>query len=692
MPARPQRSLARPAVPAPSIDVVNRLAGETSPYLRQHAGNPVDWYPWGDEAFETARSLDRPILLSVGYSACHWCHVMAHESFEDATTAGYMNQHFVNVKVDREERPDVDAIYLEAVQAMTGSGGWPMTVFMSADGRPFFAGTYFPSERRRGRPTFRELLEAIAAAWGSHRDELTGQGDALSEAVEARLGPPQARRTGQGEGLGAAEVRASTEAAVTRLESTHDCKWGGFGSRPKFPQAPLLELLLRADSAGWGEAPLAVVEHTLGAMAAGGIYDHLGGGFARYSVDEQWLVPHFEKMLYDQASLARLYLHGWQVTADARWRQVLDETVGYVLRDLRIKAGGIHSAEDADSEGEEGRFYVFSLADLEQVLGEQDAAEAAAWYGVTQEGNFEGRNILHRPLGAPLERPPAIERARRALLAARSGRVRPGRDDKVLTEWNAMWCSTLAEAAAATGSGEWREAALGTAEFLLAELRRPDGRWLRSWQDGRAAHLAYAADYAWLVDCFVRLAELTGTQRWLREADATADAMLGLFIGDGGAMFTTGHDAERLIVRPRELFDGVTPAASSVAAVALVRLGSLTGDETRLDAAGSLVAASGGTLETSPTAVPYLLWAAELLAFGATEVVIAGQLPELLAAAAKRYGPRAVLAWGERAPTPLWEGRDDGRAYVCRGGTCLQPATTLDELESAFALAGLTST
>jgi uncharacterized protein YyaL (SSP411 family) len=674
---------------------VNRLAGETSPYLRQHADNPVDWYPWGDEAFEAARSLDRPMLLSVGYSACHWCHVMAHESFEDATTARYMNEHFVSVKVDREERPDVDAVYLEAVQAMTGSGGWPMTVFMSADGRPFFAGTYFPSDRRRGRPTFRELLEAISAAWGSRRDELTGQADALSQAVQARLSPPGLRGRGEGDaggdGLGAAEVRASVEVAVTRLASMHDRKWGGFGARPKFPQAPLLELLLRADSAGWGDGAGAIVERTLGAMAAGGIYDHLGGGFARYSVDEEWLVPHFEKMLYDQASLARLYLHGWQVTGEARWLQVLEETVGYVLRDLRTAAGGVHSAEDADSEGEEGRFYVFTPADLEQVLGAKEAAEAAAWYGVTGEGNFEGRSILHRPLDAPLARPPAIERARRRLLEARSERVRPGRDDKILTEWNAMWCSALAEAAGATGSVPWREAAVETAEFLLAQLRRADGRWLRSWQDGRAAHLAYAADYAWLVDCFVRLAELTGEQRWLAEADVAADAMLGLFAGDGGGLFTTGHDAERLIVRPRELFDGVTPAASSVAAVALCRLGSLTGDATRLDAATSLVAAAADILETSPTALPHLLWAAELLAFGCTEIVIAGERPDLVAAAARRYQPRAVLAWGERAPTALWQGRDDGRAYVCRGGTCLQPATTIDELESAFALAAASS-
>jgi hypothetical protein len=674
---------------------VNRLAGETSPYLRQHADNPVDWYPWGEEAFELARSLDRPILLSVGYSACHWCHVMAHESFEDATTARYMNEHFVSVKVDREERPDVDTVYLEAVQAMTGSGGWPMTVFMSADGRPFFAGTYFPSDRRRGRPTFRELLEAISAAWGSRRGELIDQGDALCQAVEARLNLPDPRSAGeggeQGEGVGVAEVRTAIKAAVTRLASIHDPEWGGFGSKPKFPQAPLLELLLRADSAAYGEGPRAIVERTLGAMAAGGIYDHLGGGFARYSVDERWLVPHFEKMLYDQASLARLYLHGWQVTGDPRWRQVLEETVEYVLRDLQIAAGGVHSAEDADSEGEEGLYYVWTVAELEQTLGEADAAKAAAWYCVAEGGNFEGRSILHRPLDAALHRPPSIEQARRRLLEARAKRIRPGRDDKILTEWNAMWCSALAEAAGATGSLAWRDAALRTAEFLLAELRRPDGRWLRSWQDGRAAHLAYAADYAWLVDCFVRLAELTGSQRWLREADVAADAMLGLFasLDSGGGLFTTGHDAEQLIVRPREVFDGVTPAASSVAAVALCRLGSLTGDRTRLDAATSLVRAAGNILERSPSAVPHLLWAAELLAFGATEVVIAGERPDLLAAARKRYEPRAVLAWGERAPTPLWEGRGDGHAYICRGGTCLQPATTLAELESAFALAGL---
>jgi uncharacterized protein len=664
---------------------VNRLAGETSPYLLQHADNPVDWFPFGDEAFEEARRSDRPLFVSIGYSACHWCHVMAHESFEDEKIAAYLNERFVSVKVDREERPDVDAVYMEAVQAMSGHGGWPMSVFCTPDGRPFFGGTYFPSEPGRGRPTFRELLEAIDKAWGDRRDQLLEQADDLSAAVERRLslpdrgpaGPPTPER-----------VRRAVDAGVSRLGRTFDEEHGGFGAAPKFPQAPLLELLLRAHVAGAGgrAGPLEMAETTLAHMARGGIYDHLGGGFARYSVDRHWLVPHFEKMLYDQAALARLYLHAWQLTGNPEWRQVLDETAGYVLRELTGAGGGVHSAEDADSEGEEGLYYLWTLEQLESVLGTGGAAVAAAWYGVTEGGNFEGRNILSRPAGAALGRPPDVEAARSALLAARDERVHPGRDDKVLTEWNAMWCSTLAEAAGATGSHSWADAAVRTAEFLLAELRRDDGRWLRSWKDGRASHLAYSADYAWLVDCFTRCAELTGEQRWLAEAGTVADALADLFLTPGEGLYVTGRDAPTLVVRPREVTDGVIPSASSVAAVALVRLGALAGDPGRLDVAQELLASAGDLPDRAPTAVPHLLGAAEMLASGTIEVVVTGDRPDLVAEARRPYLPSMVLAWGD-GRGPLFEGRPPGLAFVCRSGACRLPvgdsASLSAELDAA---------
>ncbi|HKY68570.1 MAG TPA: thioredoxin domain-containing protein, partial [Acidimicrobiales bacterium] len=458
---------------------MNRLADETSPYLRQHAGNPVDWYAWGDDAFAAARERDRPVLLSVGYSSCHWCHVMAHESFEDPTIAGLMNDLFVNVKVDREERPDVDEIYMEAVQAMTGTGGWPMTVFLTPDGRPFFGGTYFPSEQRGGMIAFPELCRRIDDLWRTRRDDVEAQAGQLTGALgrSALLEP--------GEAPPGADALAG---AVRDLSRLHDATYGGFGSAPKFPQAMSLDVLVRRlatgdPGAGAGdEAPSAagvraVVETSLDAMASGGIYDHLGGGFARYSVDQAWLVPHFEKMLYDQALLLRVYLHAWQVTGADRYRQVVDETVEYVLRDLRQPAGGFSSAEDADSEGEEGLFYVWTPDQVLDALdGEADLAdEAMAYWGVSPGGNFEGRTILNRLAHrGDLDRPPRIQDARRRLFAARERRVRPGLDDKVLTEWNALLLAVLAEAAAATGRDDWRAAAVANGEFLQRELRRDD--------------------------------------------------------------------------------------------------------------------------------------------------------------------------------------------------------------------------
>jgi hypothetical protein len=658
---------------------MNRLADETSPYLRQHADNPVDWYPWGDEAFAAARAADRPVLLSVGYASCHWCHVMAHESFEDPEVAALMNERFVNVKVDREERPDVDAVYMEATQALTGQGGWPMTVFLAPDGRPFFAGTYFPRTRRGGMISFPELLERLDEVWKTRRADLEEQAGQITAALgrSALLEP--------GPAVPGAEVIAG---ARDQLVRAHDDRWGGFGGAPKFPQAMSLDLLVnvmaRAEGTGDGkgdeDARLAV-ETSLDAMASGGIYDHVGGGFARYSVDARWLVPHFEKMLYDQALLTRAYLHAWQVTGHERYLQVVEETIGYVLRDLRHADGGFFSSEDADSEGVEGKFYVWTP---DQVLDALDgdeawAAEVGAWYGVTPGGNFEGATILNRMHArGQLARPERIEEARRRLFAARERRVRPGLDDKVLTEWNGLMLSALAEAAAATGREDWRDAAVVAGEFLVRSLRRAgDGRWLRSWQaDGGARHLAYAADHAALVDAFVRLAEATGEARWVAEARSAADALVALFWDDErGGVFTTGSDAERLVTRDKDLMDNALPGANSLAAVGLLRLAALTGDQGYRDRADAVLRLTGPLAAQHPTAFGHMLAAVDLAARGTTEVVVAGDRPDLVRAVQARYLPGAVLAWGERYDSPLWEGREDGRAYVCRNYACQLPAT-----------------
>ena len=666
---------------------MNRLASEGSPYLRQHADNPVDWYPWGTEAFEEARRTGKPVLLSVGYSSCHWCHVMAHESFEDQDTAELMNRWFVNVKVDREERPDVDSLYMEAVTSLTGHGGWPMTVFLTPEGEPFFAGTYFPPAARHGMPSFGDVLHRVNDAWGERRSDVRDQARRITEALDRSSRLPPAASGGPPDG----EVLAR---AATALRRQYDAAWGGFGHAPKFPQAMTLEALLRHWRNSGDDDVGAMVTNSLDCMASGGIYDHLGGGFARYATDQRWLVPHFEKMLYDNALLLGLYTRAWQATGKPRYRQVMDETVGYLRRDLRLAGGGFASAEDADSEGVEGKFYVWSLDEIRAATG-GDADAAIEWYGAGTEGNFEGANILWRPVRGDLLRPPEVERARRALFEARSGRVRPGLDDKVLTEWNGLLISALARAATAAGKEDWLAAAVACGEFLVRNLRRPGGRWLRSWQAGDAdrppgaRHLACAADYAAMLDAFCRLGEATGRARWIDEARRTADDLLELFWDpDSGGLLTCGRDAEPLVATPRDLFDNATPSANSAAARGLLRLSALVGAGDYRDRAESILALLGPLAGEHPSAFGNLLCALDLHAAGATEVVITGDRRDLVDVVHREWLPNAVLAWGEPYDSPLWAHRPDGAAYVCRSYVCETPTTDVGELRDRLRHAG----
>ncbi len=663
---------------------MNRLASETSPYLRQHADNPVDWFPWGADAFEDAATHDRPILLSVGYSSCHWCHVMAHESFEDVDTAAQMNADFTCIKVDREERPDVDAIYMQAVQAQTGRGGWPMTVFLTPNGEPFFGGTYFPKVARENGVSFTDVLRGVREAWDSQRGQVIATAAELTDRLQQseRLQP-----------AGAMPHRDLGPALVEALTTAYDQRWGGFGRAPKFPQTMSYEALLRAhvlaDDNNVKTSLLDMVTNSLDAMAAGGIYDHLGGGFSRYSTDDQWFVPHFEKMLYDNALFIRPFLHAWQVTGHDHYLQVVDETISYVLRDLRDPLGGFYSAEDADTEGVEGKFYAWSPQQIDAVLGD-DAREFCNWFGVTEQGNFEGRNILRRPVRGDSKRPASIELSRQRLFQAREMRIRPGIDDKVLTEWNGLMLASLAEAALATSNQQWLDAAVKNGEFLFATLRRPDGRWLRSWQPGShdapARHLGYATDYAAVVDAFTRLGEATGQAVWIERAREVADQLIELFWdNEAGGVFTTGTDAESLISRPKDLVDTAVPSANSATVVALLRLGALTGEKKYGDHAEATIRLLAPVAVRHPTSFANLAGAVDHTARGFTAIVIPGEREDYLDVLRGRYLPDTVLAWGQPFDSPLWKEKEPGFAYVCQNYACGLPASTPTELATQLA-------
>lgn len=657
----------------------NRLDGETSPYLRQHRHNPVDWYPWSDEAFAEAKRRDVPVLLSVGYSACHWCHVMAHECFEDVETATMMNSLFVNIKVDREERPDVDAIYMDAVQAMSGRGGWPMTVFCSPDGKPFFGGTYFP------KPSFHQLMTAIDDAWRNRRSDIDANVTALMESLQ------RTSLIGADASLPAIGVH---DLAVTQLVEQFDRQWGGFGSPPKFPSTMNLEVILRKYLTNPDEELSEIIATTLNAMASGGMYDHIGGGFSRYSVDEKWLVPHFEKMLYDQALLASTYLHASLVFENPVWKQIVEEIIEYILRELTHPDGGFFSAQDADSVDEsghshEGYFYVWTAEQFRSVLPSDLDSVAIEWYEITDQGNFEGANIpsrLHHR--GDVARPRAVEQARQLLFEARRLRPAPLLDDKVITEWNAMMLSTLAQAAVAFKRSDWLDFAIRNGEFLLRELRDVDGRWLRSWhQDGtpRARHHALAADLAALVDAFTRLGEASGQARWIAHAQSVAEQLLDHYWDShNGGLFTTADDGQQLIVRQKDLMDNATPSANSTAAVSLYRLSRLTGIARYGHLADQILKLFTSIIQNAPSAFGNLLAAVQLRQVGITEIVVAGWRTDLVDLIQGQWLPTTVLAWGEPYDSPLWTGRHGDRAFVCHDYTCDSPANTTAELSASL--------
>jgi uncharacterized protein len=652
--------------------MANRLAQETSPYLLQHRDNPVDWYPWGQEAQGRARELDRPILLSVGYSACHWCHVMERESFEDAATAAYMNEHFVNVKVDREERPDVDALYMEAVQAISGQGGWPMTVFCDPDGVPFYGGTYFPPDEGRGMPSFRMVMEAVLDAFENRRDEL-------------RERAPETRRRlaaiGAIEPAGEAPGEELLAAATATLREGADMERGGFGGAPKFPPSAALELLLARDASE-------PVQRTLDAMMAGGIHDQIGGGFARYSVDAGWLVPHFEKMLYDNAQLARAYLHGWQALGHERYRRVCERTLDWALAEMRGPEGGFYAALDADSEGEEGRFYVWTPDQIRAVLG-AEAEPAIEFYGVTEAGNFEGRNILHLAGGAGAAEPPGLAGARRALYEARAERVRPGLDDKRLTAWNALILAALAEAGAALGRADYLDAARHCAEFVLRDLRDGEGRLLRTYKDGEGRLNGYLEDHAFLLEALLTLYSATFEPQWFEQARALAETTIARF-GDPerGGFYSTSDDHEELIARRKEIGDHPIPSGNSAAALGLLRLEALSGERSYGEWAEGVLRLFAKAAPRQPDAFAHLLRALDFQLAPTKEVALVGDdLAALAAVVRGAYRPHLVLAGGpsgSEAP-PLLTGRTavDGRpaAYVCESFACKAPVTNPQQLD-----------
>ena len=673
----------------------NALINETSPYLLQHAHNPVDWYPWGEEALRKARAEDKPILLSIGYSACHWCHVMERESFENEEIARLMNENFVNIKVDREERPDLDQIYMNAVQMMTGHGGWPMTMFLTPNGVPFYGGTYFPPVDRYNMPGFPRVLISIAEAY-------RGQPDQVANTSTALLG--ELRRVGLAEPSRETATPDLLDASYRRIAATYDPKNGGFGSAPKFPPAMTLEFFMHVYCGNGPSEAREMIEHTCRKIAEGGMYDQLGGGFHRYSVDAKWLVPHFEKMLYDNALLSRVYLHLYQLTKDEFARRVTEETLDYVMREMTDAAGGFYSTQDADSEGEEGKFFVWSKSEVVSALGHHDAAIFCDYFDVTDAGNFEGHNILHvtatieeiaaRHNVSPGEARGILERGRAILFDIRELRIKPGRDEKVLTGWNGLMLATFAEASAILKRTDYRKTAEANAEFILTNVYR-DGLLLRTWKTGQSKLNGYLEDYACLVEGLICLFEATGAVRWLQQAIKLANKMIEEFWDDqDGGFFFTGKSHEELIVRSKDFLDNATPSGNSVAAFALQKLAVLTGNQQYQRYATTIYRLVSDQIRRYPSAFGWALCGLDFHLSGAKEVVIVGPesgpaVEEFVKTAWQCYLPNRVICCcvGDCATAqkliPLFEGRipaPDPIGYVCEGYTCKSPAKSPNEL------------
>ena len=673
----------------------NRLINETSPYLLQHANNPVDWYPWGEEALERARSEDKPILLSIGYSACHWCHVMERESFEDETIAGLMNENFVSIKVDREERPDLDQVYMQAVQMLTGSGGWPMTVFLTPEGKPFYGGTYFPPDDRQGMPGFPRLLTSIAEAYSTNRGEV----DRVTQQLTTQMS--QSNQLPQGTSILTVDI---LHQAYSSLATNFDYQNGGFGNAPKFPQPMTPEFLLPYYHHGSNPRALELVELTLEKMAYGCIYDQIGGGFHRYSTDPYWLVPHFEKMLYDNALLARLFLHTYLITGRALYRRVVEETLDYVLREMTDPSGGFYSAQDADSEGVEGKFFVWSPGEINAVMGDTDGEVFAGYYGVTAGGNFEGKNILNirqnpeefaETKGLTADQlGDIINRGSKALLEVREQRIHPMRDDKVLASWNGLMLRSFAEAAAALGRPDYLAVAIKNAGFLVGSMKS-DGRLLRTYRDGQAKLLGYLEDYSFVIDGLLALYEATFDLRWLEEAVTLADSMIELFWDEGiGGFYDTGSDHETLVVRPRDVFDNAQPCGGSVASDVLLRLAVFTGKSDYSAKAAVPLRSLHQAMSQSPGGTGHWLSALDFYVSPPKEIAVIGPRDDpatqaLLDTVFHRFLPNKVVmgvapplsptVGNSGSDIPLLAGRGMvgglPSAYVCQNYACQLPVT-----------------
>ncbi len=683
----------------------NRLIHETSPYLKQHAHNPVDWYPWGDEALRRARELDRPIFLSIGYSACHWCHVMEHESFEDPAVGRLLNDNFVSIKVDREERPDLDHIYMTAVQLLTSQGGWPMSVFLTPDLQPFYGGTYFPPRDMYGRPSFRRLVTALAEAWQTRRDEIVTSAGQITSHIQAATAPSAERDSSR------TDWQSVLRDATAQLRRIFDRSFGGFGSAPKFPHAMEMKLLLRVWQRFRDEDALHMATLTLDRMALGGMYDHLGGGFHRYSTDQQWLVPHFEKMLYDNALLSTAYLEAWQATGELFYREVVEETLAYVLREMTSPEGAFWSTQDADSEGVEGKFYVWDAAEVKHILGDDLAQVFGYVYDVSENGNWEEHNILHRTRriaqdAALLKLTEAelrqiLDEAKRKLLEVRNRRVWPGRDEKVLTSWNGLMIGSFALAAQAFDEPRYAEAAERAADFVLTRMRGSDGRLLRTCGAGAGAKLnAYLEDYSFLIDALVSLYEATFAPHWLEAATQLADVMIGQFWdAEGAGFFYTGRDHEALIARVKDFQDSSIPSGNSMAATALLRLAALTGRSDFQQKAAATLHAAQGLLEGSPMAAGQMLVALDFQVGPVQEFAVVGdpaaaETRRVLRAIRNGFRPRKVAALKPAAAPERLEvivpllrdrpGRDGVTTYICENFTCQAPLVGAEAVEKAL--------